>query len=40
MPFSYTHANKTQEFSRKMNVVLVNVEANLGMNVSIHPHYG
>jgi hypothetical protein len=38
--FSYTHASKTQEFKSKMNVVKVNLEANMGMNVSIHPHYG
>jgi len=23
-----------------MNVVLVNLEANMGMNVNIHPHFG
>jgi hypothetical protein len=40
MFFSYTHANKTQKFNHKMNVVLENLEANMGMNVSIHPHYG
>jgi hypothetical protein len=39
MFFPYTHANKTQEFKHKMNVIQVNLEANMGMNVSIHPHY-
>jgi hypothetical protein len=38
--FPYTHASKTQEFNNKMNVVGANLEANMGMNVSIHPHYG
>jgi hypothetical protein len=38
--FPYTHANKTQEFNRKMNVVPINLKANMGMNVSIPPHYG
>jgi len=37
--FPYTHASKTQEFNRKMNVVPINLEANLGMNVSIYPHF-
>jgi hypothetical protein len=23
-----------------MNVVLINLETNMGLNVSIHPHYG
>jgi hypothetical protein len=36
--FPYTHANK--EFNIKMNVVSINLEENMGMNVSIHPHYG
>jgi hypothetical protein len=40
MSFPYTCASKTQEFNCKMNVVLVNLEANKGMNVRIHPHYG
>jgi len=34
--FPYTHASKTQ----KMNVIQVNLEANMGMNVNICPHYG
>jgi hypothetical protein len=38
--FPYTHANKTQEFNLKMNVASINLEANMGMNVSIHLHYG
>jgi hypothetical protein len=38
--FPYTHASKTQEFNRKMNVVLINLKANMGMNVSIQPHDG
>jgi hypothetical protein len=28
--FLYTHASKTQEFYQKMNVVLVNLKANMG----------
>jgi len=28
--FLYTHASKTQEFYHKMNVVLVNLKANMG----------
>jgi hypothetical protein len=32
--FFYTHASKTQEFIHKMNVVLINLKANMGMNVS------
>jgi len=36
MSFPYPHASKTQEFNCKMNVVRVNLEANMGMNVSIH----
>jgi hypothetical protein len=35
----YTHASKTQKFNHKMNVVLVNLEANMWMNVNIHFHY-
>jgi hypothetical protein len=38
--FPSTDANKIQEFYRKMNVVIINVEVNMGMNVNIHPHYG
>jgi hypothetical protein len=38
--FLYTHVSKTLKFNYKMNVVLVNLEANMGMNVNIHPHYG
>ncbi len=38
--FPYTHVSKIQKFSPKMNVVLVNLETNMGMNVRIHPHYG
>ncbi len=38
--FPYTHANKTQEFNHKMNVVPINLKANMGMNVIIHLHYG
>jgi len=38
--FPYTHASKTQEFNYKMNVVPINLEANMGMNVNIHLHYG
>jgi len=30
--FSYTHANKTQEFNNKMNVVRINLETNMEMN--------
>jgi hypothetical protein len=33
-------ASKTQEFNQKMNVVQINLEANMGMNVSIFLHYG
>jgi hypothetical protein len=40
MFFPYTHASKTQEFNHKMNVVPIYLETNIGMNVSIHPHYG
>jgi hypothetical protein len=40
MFFAYTHVNKTQKFNRKMNVVLINLKANMGINVSIHRHYG
>jgi len=40
MFFPYTHAGKTQEFNHKMNVVQIYLEANIRMNVSIHPHYG
>ncbi len=28
--FSYTHASKTQKINHKMNVVHVNLEANMG----------
>jgi len=38
--FLYTHASETQEFNYKMNVVLINLKTNMGMNVSIHLHYG
>jgi hypothetical protein len=38
--FPYTHASKNKKNNPKMNVVLVNLEANMGMNISIHPHYG
>jgi hypothetical protein len=38
--FPCTNASQTQEFNIKMNVVGVNLEANMGMNVNIHPHYG
>jgi hypothetical protein len=38
--FPYTHDPKTQEFNHKMNIVPINLEANMGTNVSIHPHYG
>jgi hypothetical protein len=31
--FLYTHANETQEFNGKMNIVLVNLKTNMGMNV-------
>jgi hypothetical protein len=40
MFFPYTHASKTQEFNHKINVIPINFKANMGMNVSIHPHYG
>jgi hypothetical protein len=30
--FPYTHVSKTQEFNHKMNVVLANLKANMGMN--------
>jgi hypothetical protein len=40
MSFLYTHVNKTQEFNHKINVILINLEANMGMNVSNHLHYG
>jgi hypothetical protein len=33
--FFYTHANKTQEFNYKMNIVSINLESNIGMNGSI-----
>jgi len=36
--FPYTHASKTQKFNCKMNVVPINLKANMGMNVNIHPH--
>jgi hypothetical protein len=38
--FPYTHAIKTQKINHKMNVIQVKLEANMGMNVTIHPHYG
>jgi hypothetical protein len=38
--FPYTHASKTQKINHKINVVQVNIEANMGMNVNIHLHYG
>ncbi len=38
--FPYTHVGKTQEFNHKMDVIDVNLEANMGMIVSIHPYYG
>jgi hypothetical protein len=38
--FPYTHANKTQEFNYKMNVVPINLKENMGMNISIQLHYG
>jgi hypothetical protein len=38
--FLYTHVNKTQEFNRKINVILINLEANMGMNLNNHLHYG
>jgi hypothetical protein len=34
------HGSKTYEFNHKMNAVLVNLKANMGMNVNIHLHYG
>jgi hypothetical protein len=37
--FPYTHASKTQEFNHKINVIPINLKANMGMNVSIHLHY-
>ncbi len=40
MIFAYTHANKTQNFDHKMNVIKIKLEENTGMNVNIHPHYG
>jgi len=40
MVFPYPHASETQEFNHKMNVVLIDLETNMGMNVNIHPHYG
>jgi hypothetical protein len=33
MFFPYTHANEAQNLNSKMNVVLINVKANMGMNV-------
>jgi hypothetical protein len=38
--FPFAHANKTQEFSHKMNVVQVNLETSIGMNGNIHLHHG
>jgi hypothetical protein len=34
------HTNKTQEFNQEMNVIQINLEINMGMNVTIHLHYG
>ncbi len=34
--FPYTHASKAQEFNHKMNVIQVNLEANMGMNDFFH----
>jgi hypothetical protein len=38
--FHYTHVSKTQKINCKMNVVQINLEANMGVDVSIHPHGG
>jgi len=38
--FPYTHASKTTKFNHKMNIVLINLKANMGMNINIHPRYG
>jgi hypothetical protein len=35
-----THVGKTQEFNYKINVIQVNLEKNMRINISIHPHYG
>jgi hypothetical protein len=34
--FFYTYASKTQEFNFKIKVVPMNLETNMGTNVSIH----
>jgi hypothetical protein len=38
--FPSTNASKIQEFNHKTSFVIINLEGNMGMNVSIHPHYG
>jgi hypothetical protein len=38
--FPCIHANKTQKIDYKMNVMQVNLEANMRMKVNIHLHYG
>jgi hypothetical protein len=38
--FPCTHASKTQNFYHKMNVAPINLEANMGMNASIHMMHG
>jgi hypothetical protein len=40
MHFPLTHVGKTQKINYKMNVIQINPKANMGMNASIHLHYG